>query len=122
MMKWGGFVIAAALFGAAIPSASATPSAVDGLIAQCSNEAARSHAQAWRLEPTLRPVIEAHRDLMSTACVRWLSAEKTDVLLSQCLAQAASGPRHIQRGRNMDRAYVERQQAICRKLAASRAS
>jgi hypothetical protein len=120
MVKLGGFVVAAVLIAAAIPGASATPSVVDGLVAQCSQEASHAHAQAWRLEPTLRPTIEAHRDLMSTACVRWLSAEKTDVLLSQCLAQASAGPRHIQGGRNMDRAYIERQQLLCRKLAASR--
>ena len=120
MMKWGGFVIGAVLIGASMSDASATPSTVDGLVAQCSQEAGHAHAQAWRLEPSLRPTIEAHRDLMSTACVRWLSAEKTDVLLSQCLAQAAAGPRHIQRGRNRDRAYIERQQNLCRKIAATR--
>jgi hypothetical protein len=121
MMKVGGFVIGALMIGATIPVASATPSSLDGLVAQCSFVASRSHAQAWRLEPSLRPTIEAHRDLMSAACARWLSTEKTDVLLSQCLAQAVSGPRHIQRGRNMDRPYIERQQNLCRKLAATRA-
>lgn len=122
MMKWGGFAIAAVLIGASIPVASATPSSLDGLVAQCSREAARSHEQTWRLEPTLRPTIEAHRDLMSAACARWLSSEKTDVLLTQCLSQAVAGPRHIRDGRNIDGAYIERQQNLCRKLAARRPS
>lgn len=122
MKKVALFAVAAALFGATAPSVSATPSAVDGLVAQCSREAARAHERAWRLEPSLRPTIEAHRDLMSAACARWLSSEKTEVLLTQCLTQAAAGPRHIQRGRNMDRARIERQQELCRKIAERRAS
>lgn len=122
MKKVAVFTLAAVLFGATAPVASATPSALDGLVAQCSREASRSHERAWRLEPSLRPTIEAHRDLMSAACARWLSAEKTEVLLTQCLSQAASGPRHIQRGRNMDRARIERQQDLCRKIAERRQS
>jgi hypothetical protein len=122
MNKVAVFTLAAALFGAMAPVASATPSVLDGLVAQCSREASRSHERAWRLEPSLRPTIEAHRDLMSAACARWLSAEKTEVLLSQCLTQAASGPRHIQDGRNVDLTRIERQQELCRKIAARRPS
>jgi len=111
--------LAAALFGAA-PQASATPSGLDGLVAQCSREASHSHERAWRLAPALRPTIEAHRDLMSAACSRWLTSEKTEVLLSQCLTQAENGPKHIQDGRNVEAPRVERQQELCRKIAARR--
>lgn len=122
MNKVVAFTLAAGLLGMMAPVASATPSALDGLVAQCSREASRSHERAWRLEPSLRPTIEAHRDLMSAACARWLSAERTEVLLSQCLTQAASGPKHIQDGRNIDLPRIERQRELCRKIAARRQS
>jgi hypothetical protein len=120
MRNFAILTMAAALFGAPVPMASATPSSLDGLVAQCVRGAAHAHEQAWRLEPSLRPTIQAHRDLMSAACARWLSAEKADVLLSQCLQQAATGPHEFQRGRNPDHTYIERQQGLCRKIAARR--
>lgn len=122
MKKLALLTMTAILFGTAAPAAFAKSSNLDALVAQCSREAVRSHERAWKLEPTLRPTIEAHRDLMSAACARWLSSERTEVLLTQCLAQAAAGPRHIQRGRNMDRARIARQQELCHKIATLRAS
>lgn len=123
MKKIALLALAGALFGATAPVASATSSSsLDGLVSQCAREASRSHERAWQLEPALRPTIEAHRDLMSAACARWLSAEKTEVLLSQCLSQAASGPRHIQDGRDQESARIERQQELCRAIAARRQS
>lgn len=126
--KWGSamkklalLTLTASLLGTA-QVALAAPSNIEGLVALCAREAARSHDRAWKLEPTLRPTIEAHRDLMSAACARWLSSERTEVLLTQCLSQAASGPRHIRHGRNMDRTRIQRQQDLCRKIAAGRNS
>src|SRR5262245_15679783 len=94
--KVAGLVLAAALIGTIVPSASAASTTVETLVAQCKREAVRSHERAYRLEPSLRTTIEAHRDLMETACVRWLTTERTEVLLSQCLDQATGGPQHIQ--------------------------
>lgn len=88
-------------------------------IAACQAEAQSGHVTAWRLEPSLRPAIDAHRARMSEACAQLTAenASKTDAL-DACLAEAARGPRHIQRGRNMDRDHVARQRELCRKLAA----
>lgn len=85
------------------------------LAAACQAEANAGFARAWRLEPSLRPAIADHRARMSAACTR-VATEKTTALNS-CLAEAARGPRHVQRGRNMDRDHVTRQKALCRQLA-----
>lgn len=96
-------------------SAYANQSAGDGVTA-CQAEAKSGHARAWTLEPSLRPMIEGHRTRMSAACARVATEKKADAL-AECLAEAARGPRHIQRGRNMDRDHIARQKELCRKLA-----
>lgn len=85
------------------------------LAAMCQAEAKAGYARAWKLEPSLRPSIADHRVRMSAACAR-VAAEKTTAL-NACLAEAARGPRHVQRGRNMDRDHVARQKDLCRQLA-----
>lgn len=92
--------------------------AASGPAAACTREANAGHALAWRMEPSLRPVIESHRARMSEICTKLATAtgSKAD-LLEDCLAEAARGPRHIQSGRNMDRDHVTRQKDLCRKLA-----
>ena len=87
------------------------------LVAACQAEAKLGYVRAWQLEPSLRAVIEDQRARMSAACAR-VAAEK-DAALNDCLVEAARGPRHIQRGRNMDREHIGRQKALCRRLAAS---
>lgn len=94
-----------------------TPAA-GSLAAACTREAQAGHAMAWRLEPSLRAMIEDHRARMSSICTQ-LSAgtgSKSE-FLADCLSEAAKGPRHIQRGRDMDRDHVARQKELCRKLA-----
>ena len=83
----------------------------------CALEANAGHETAWRLEPSLRSAIEGHRARMSEICMKLAAAESKDELLADCLTEAARGPRHIQRGRNMDRGHIARQQELCRKLA-----
>lgn len=106
-----------ATFLALANGASANHSAGDRVTA-CQAEARSGHARAWALEPSLRPMIDDHRARMSAACVRVATAKKADAL-AECLAEAARGPRHIQRGRNMDRDHIARQKELCRKLAAN---
>jgi hypothetical protein len=113
--------LAAFLIGAAASTASAQPPTLNALIKECRFEAARALEEIWQNQPSLRGAIEAHRDLMATACVRWQSAEKTDVLLTQCLDQVAEGRRLLSRdGREADPVHVERQNELCRRLAAQR--
>lgn len=83
--------------------------------AACQAEANAGYARAWRLEPSLRPAIADHRARMSAACAR-VAAEKA-AALNACLAEAARGPRHVQRGRNADRDHIVRQKTLCRQLA-----
>jgi hypothetical protein len=114
--------LAAFLIGAAAAStAQAEPPTLNVLIKECRVEASRALEEIWRTQPSLRGAIEAHRDLMATACVRWQSAEKTDVLLAQCLDQVAEGQRLLARdGSTVDPAHIERQNELCRRLAAQR--
>ena len=117
------FTMTAAVVGAApAPQTAAKPDAIVKLVANCTKEASASHEEAWRMVPALRPVIEAHRDLMFTACARFLSEEKTEVLLAQCVAQAAAGPRHLRDGRDVEQPRVERQTELCHRIATLRAS
>ena len=99
-------------------AATATSKEAPAAAAACAREATAGHETAWRLEPSLRTIIESHRMRMSEICTKLAAATgpKAD-LLADCLAEAARGPRHIQRGRNMDRDHVARQQELCRKLA-----
>lgn len=85
------------------------------LATACEAEANAGYVRAWRLEPSLRPAIADHRARMRVACAR-VAAEKA-AALNACLTEAARGPRHVQRGRNMDRDHVTRQKALCRQLA-----
>jgi hypothetical protein len=110
-------VVAAFLItaGAFAFEASAKGTPPDTLTA-CQIEARAGFATAWRLEPSLRAAIDAHRNRMTVACAR-LAGEKSTAAREACLAEAARGPRHIQRGRNMDRDHVARQKAACRAIA-----
>ena len=107
--------IAIAALAAIVSAPSASPTAQTG-VAACQAEAVAGHARAWQLEPSLRSMIEEHRTRMSAACAR--VATERQAALADCLAEAARGPRHIQRGRNMDRDHIARQKELCRKLAA----
>ena len=66
-------------------------------------------------------MIEGQRARMAAICKRLSTAqpEERSSLLDDCLREAAAGPRHIQRGRDMDREHIARQQEICRALAQS---
>ncbi len=87
-------------------------------VAACKHVAETSHETAWRLEPSLRAMIEDHRARMSSICTQLSAATGSkSELLADCLSEAAKGPRHIQRGRDMDRDHVARQKELCRKLA-----
>lgn len=102
-------VLATAAVGKETPAATANA---------CAREANAGHETAWRLEPSLRSTIESHRARMSEICTKLATASGSKAaLLEDCLAEAAKGPRHIQRGRNMDRDHVARQKDLCRKLA-----
>lgn len=123
MKKVALLTMTAALIGAAAaPQASAKSDTIEQLVAKCVREANVSHGEAWRLVPALRPAIEAHRDLMFTACARFMSEEKTEVLLSQCVTQAASGPRHLRNGHDIEQPRIERQQELCHRMATLRAT
>lgn len=115
MGKMAGALLAAGLVLGG--EAMATQASREDLVAACQREAARGHALAWRMEPSLRNGIEGQRKQMSAACAAFLAGGRgTTALLSQCLHEASQGPLHIQRGRNMDRAHVERQKDLCRAL------
>ena len=102
-------VLATAAIGKETPAAAANA---------CTREANAGHETAWRLEPSLRARIDSHRARMSEICTKLATATGSKVaLLDDCLVEAAKGPRHIQRGRNMDREHVARQKELCRKLA-----
>ena len=65
-------------------------------------------------------MIEGHRARLASLCLRLTTAQAEDrsTLLDDCLREAAAGPRHIQRGRDMDREGIVRRQDLCRALAA----
>jgi len=113
--------VAAFLIGAAVASTVSTAQPTFAtLVSACKSEATQALEETWRTKPSLRDAIDAHRELMSTACIRWQSAERTEVLLKQCLNQAEDGPRYVGHGRAADPSYVERQKELCRQLAAQR--
>ena len=119
MMKAVVFAVAA-IIATTIGARAAQQASGESLGAACVREAQTSHAKAWRLEPSLRPTIEGQRARMAAACTSLASARGSVVAdaLAACLSEAGQGPRHIQRGRDMDRAHIARQREICRALAA----
>ena len=118
MLKLAGFAAVALLL--IVPSPAHAKSTTDARVAACVSEAQSAHDWAFRLEPSLRPLIEAQRKKLSDVCVSLSNAHglEAEELLAACEREAAAGPRHIQRGRNMDRAHIARQRAACRALAA----
>ena len=115
------FAILALFAGLASTAGASQQSQPSDLVSSCTHEAQIAHAKAWRLEPSLRPMIEGQRARMAAICKRLSTAqpEERSSLLDDCLREAAAGPRHIQRGRDMDREHIARQQEICRALAQS---
>lgn len=67
-------------------------------------------------------MIEAQRKTMGEICTKLSTARgfEAEELLAQCLREAAAGPRHIQRGRDMDREHIERQRTACRAVAGAK--
>ena len=120
MLKIASFciVLALAWSDGAIGATAQQTAQSSGAIA-CISEAQLSHDWAWRMEPSLRPTIETQRRRLSDLCVSLSSATGAEAqgLLSDCLREAGEGPRHIQRGRDMDREHVSRQRAACRAAA-----
>lgn len=86
-------------------------------VASCQKEAARTQALAWKMEPSLRNIIEGKRQKMNAACAAFLSGAGGTAQLSQCLHEASAARMHIQRDRNTDRAHVERQRETCEAAA-----
>ena len=116
MRKMVGALLAAGLVLGADAMAAQTSNA--DLVTACQREAARGQALAWRMEPSLRNIIEGQRLHMSEACAAFLvGGHGSTQALSQCLHEASHGQMHIQRDRNQDRAHVERQKEVCRALA-----
>ncbi|MDZ4739155.1 MAG: hypothetical protein SGJ03_04545 [Alphaproteobacteria bacterium] len=105
-------LLAAGLVLGADAMAAQTSSA--DLVTACQREAARGQALAWRMEPSLRGIIEGQRRHMSEACAAFLlGGHGSTQALSHCLHAASHGQMHIQRDRNQDRAHVERQKDHC---------
>ena len=111
--------VAALLVGLATGGRAAQQSPASDLTSACLHEAQLGHAKAWRLEPSLRPMIEGQRTRMRELCTRLANAQSPEraALLDDCLREANQGPRHIQRGRNADREHIARQRDACRALA-----
>ena len=111
--------VVALFVGWATGAHAAQQSPASDLASACMREAQLGHAKAWRLEPSLRPMIEGQRTRMRELCTRLANAQSPEraALLDDCLREATQGPRHIQRGRNSDREHIARQQHICRALA-----
>ncbi len=115
MHKMAGALLAAGLIvnGVAV----AAQSSREDLVAACQREAELGQALAWRMEPSLRGVIEGQRKHMSEACAAFLlGGPAPKAALSRCLHEASHGQMHVQRGRNKDRAHVELQKNLCRAL------
>lgn len=105
----------------ATTAAYATQNSRDDLIAACRKEAETGYSLARKTEPSLRAMIDQHRQRMSAACVAFASGNlSTTAALSQCLHETSAGPLHIQRDRAMDRKSVARQRDLCRALGAAR--
>lgn len=94
---------------------------VEAAVNACSQEALVGHSRVGHLLPLLGPSVDAHRARMTNLCIRWLTATPaaTEALLAACLREAALGPRHLHRGRDLDRDHVARQRKLCRKLSLS---
>lgn len=114
--------LAAAVFFVFVDAASGAATTQKPVVSACLAEAQTSHDWAWQMEPSLRPMIETQRKRLTDVCVSLSSARGEDAqeLLSECLREAAAGPRHIQRGRDMDAAHVARQRAACRAVVSAR--
>ena len=117
MLKYAAFAAVVLLL---MPSPADAKSTTDARVSACVAEAQSSHDWAFRLEPSLRPMIEAQRKTLSDVCVSLSAAHglEAEELLARCEREAAAGPRHIQDGRNMDRAHIARQRKACRAVAA----
>lgn len=98
-------------------TALATNDTRQDVVTSCQKEAARGQALAWRMEPSLRTIIEDKRRKMNAACAAFLSGAGGTAELSQCLHQASASRLHIQRDRYLDRAQIERQKEQCRAAA-----
>lgn len=115
MRKMVGALLAVGLLLGA--DAMAAQTSKEDMVTACQKEAARGQALAWRMEPSLRNIIEGQRRHMDKACAAFLAGGTgTTTALSQCLHAASHGQMHIQRDRNQDRAHVERQKWLCRTL------
>ena len=100
-------------------NAMATQTSRDDLVSACQKEAKSGNALAWKMEPSLRNVIEDHRKKMSAACMAFVTGTNSSTAaLSQCLHETSAGTLHIQRDRNMDRPHLARQRDLCRALGA----
>jgi len=89
----------------------------ENAVTACVREAESGWQSARRLEPSLRFMIDQQRMRMASSCRSLASAPADAGRLSDCLIEAARGPRHIQQGRNMDRAHISRQKALCEAAA-----
>ena len=115
MRKYVALTIVTGLMSVA--TASATQTSTSDLVAACQNEAKAAYSLAWRMEPTLRPSIDAHRKRQSAACAAFATGKtNTTAALSQCLRESSAGPVHVQRARHMDHAHMARQRELCRAL------
>ena len=113
------FAVAVALATASLAIASSEVSGTEEAARACRQEALVGHLRVGRLLPSMGPQVSEHRTRMISLCNSLAQAkgQTTADLLSQCLSEAAKGPRVLHNGRDLDRDHVARQKSLCRKLA-----
>ncbi|MEQ1865408.1 MAG: hypothetical protein ABL996_12270 [Micropepsaceae bacterium] len=114
------FTVTAALATASLAIASSEASSTADTARACRQEALVGHLRVGRLLPSMGPQVSEHRARMISLCNSLAQAKGGAAadLLSQCLSEAAKGPRVLHNGRDLDRDHVARQKSLCRKLAA----
>lgn len=122
MVRFSAVLFAMAVAIALVPApASGKAGGVVSLVNACRQEALRGHMRVGRLLPVMGPQVDSHRERMIAICEGWraTSGEASAALLTQCLNEAAMGPRVLHNGRDLDRDHVARQKKLCRELSAA---
>lgn len=120
MLRFSAVLLAMAV-AIAPATASANAGGVVSLVNACRQEALRGHMRVGRLLPLMGPQVDSHRARMIAICEGWRATggEALPALLTQCLNEAAMGPRVLHNGRDLDRDHVARQKRLCRELSAA---
>ena len=113
------FAVAVAFATASLAIASSEVSGTEEAARACRQEALVGHLRVGRLLPSLGPQVSEHRARMISLCnsLAQTKGEAAAELLSQCLSEAANGPRVLHNGRDLDRDHVARQKSLCRKIS-----